>query len=365
MEKNVEISSDSKLARALSIIGLFIGLLALPAAGISTFAPLLGGILPLDLLTPFAVLVTRARYISYGAEALALSLGLGAVILAFAKKASKVFPVVTVFIALISIGITVAGRSMKAPSMAAGIDPRQVETMTKYLSRLKIQPTPLMEAAEAGRTEEVRALLRGGASPYETSLSGSSACGLAVKNGYLATVKAFLEEDSAFKKDKENLGELLRVAVDNNRVEIVRLLIEHDAEIDTMDLAGDDWTSLMYAAYNGHEEIADILIENGAQIDARNAGDGTPLMLAAGSGRRRIVEKLLDAGADIEAKTVDGQTALITACMGGDAEVVKLLISRGADMNARDSYRHTAMQWAAHEGHIDLVRLLQQAGARE
>jgi ankyrin repeat protein len=120
----------------------------------------------------------------------------------------------------------------------------------------------------------------------------------------------------------------------------------------------------MYASSYGHEEVADILLEHGADIN-HYAPSGTPLGIAAYAGQLKMVTKLLDAGADINAKSAEGYTPLMTACNTGRTEVVQLLISRGANLNLRDENGHTAMGWAAHEGHIDLVRLLQQAGAKE
>lgn len=61
-------------------------------------------------------------------------------------------------------------------------------------------------------------------------------------------------------------------------------------------------------------------------------------------------EVLLDAGADLEAKSSSGATALMFASAAGYTDVVKLLLARGADANARVevSHRpHTGIRWLA------------------
>jgi ankyrin repeat protein len=389
----------SKLVLAFSILAFLLGLIALLIGGFSTFGLRFLG--RLEVLAPFSSLFILGKMVSYGMEAFALIFGLAAVIIAFLKKMRKAFALISVALILAAVGITAAGTGIQPPktmpkndlylekalemtppgvheqildamkneSMRAGqsesdLYPKEFMDMIKHKSTIKATPTPLMKAAEAGRTEEVRALLKEGANPNERSVMRLSACGLAVKNGNVETFKVFLE-DAAFESDKENLGDLLRVAIDNNQMEMVSLLIAHDADLNKQDLDADDWTPLMYAAYNGNKAAADVLIEHGAGIDRRNAGGGTALMLAASMGQERIVGMLLNHGADANAKTVDGHTPLISACDGGSLESVKLLLSHGADINQCDSYGRSPMQWAAQRGHIDLVRYLQQNGARK
>ena len=81
-------------------------------------------------------------------------------------------------------------------------------------------------------------------------------------------------------------------------------------------------TALTLAAAGGHEELVELLITHGANIEHRDKKGCTPLILAASAGHAVTVAILLDHNADIEAqsdRTKD--TALSLACSGGRQEV--------------------------------------------
>ena len=69
-------------------------------------------------------------------------------------------------------------------------------------------------------------------------------------------------------------------------------------------------TDLHRAAKNGHAETVSLLLDNGADINAKNRDGQTALHVAAKYGHDAIVSLLLDNGADIEAKNIDGSTPL-------------------------------------------------------
>jgi hypothetical protein len=95
-------------------------------------------------------------------------------------------------------------------------------------------------------------------------------------------------------------------------------------------------TALHLAARHGHSEIARILIEKGATVDARNINNCTPLMWAAKGGHSDVVRALLDANAKIDAKDNRDWTALHFASDRRHEGLAQLLIDRGADRNAKN-----------------------------
>lgn len=70
---------------------------------------------------------------------------------------------------------------------------------------------------------------------------------------------------------------------------------------------------LLNAAYNGNTIIAQILINTGADVNAKGSYGWTPLMLAAGCGNTEVAKMLLDAGADVNIEDKNGNTALMIA----------------------------------------------------
>lgn len=67
------------------------------------------------------------------------------------------------------------------------------------------------------------------------------------------------------------------------------------------------WTPLHHACYNGHLDIAELLVKAGAAVDAPAIGDATPLMRAIEISRLDIVYFLISAGADIQTTNSNGK----------------------------------------------------------
>jgi ankyrin repeat protein len=123
---------------------------------------------------------------------------------------------------------------------------------------------------------------------------------------------------------------------------------------------------------DSYARVATLLLQKGAQINARNEEGSTPLMEAAGYGRLSIVGALLKKGAALEARSNNGSTALHTAVcdcaiatMPDTYDVVKLLLEKGANINARDNEGYTPLMIASGGGVVktDIVRLLLENGA--
>jgi hypothetical protein len=101
----------------------------------------------------------------------------------------------------------------------------------------------------------------------------------------------------------------------------------------------------------------------GASVNAR----GTcclPLFLAAGEGKLGAVRYLLDEGADVNAREQVGDTALSEATYYGRLDVVKELLFRGADANAIGN-EGTALDIATKKKYSDIADLLKHHGAKQ
>jgi len=150
----------------------------------------------------------------------------------------------------------------------------------------------------------------------------------------------------------------LHKALAEGDVALAKSLISEGVEVDEEDENGE--TALTIACRNGHKELVELLIKEGADINA----NGQPLHAAAWEGHKDIVELLLDSGADVDAiKGKNRWTPLHSACNRGNVEVAEVLIVNGADVNALSGYDSTPMYEAFWNKHWDTVKLLINNGA--
>jgi ankyrin repeat protein len=120
---------------------------------------------------------------------------------------------------------------------------------------------------------------------------------------------------------------------------------------------------LLEAAYRDDSVVAKQLIDDGADVNAKNRYGVAPLSLACQNGNADLVEILLKAGADPNTELPGGETVLLTAARTGRVEPVKALLAKGARVDTTERKGQNALMWAAAEGHTDVVELLIQAGA--
>jgi len=120
--------------------------------------------------------------------------------------------------------------------------------------------------------------------------------------------------------------------------------------------------SIHKAANKGDIETVKQYLDAGMDVNAKYKGR-TLLHAAAGRGREVIVELLIDNGANVNVKDALAATPLHEAANIGDNELVELLIAKGADVNANDIYGSTPLHKAAHRGRKAVVTLFISKGA--
>ena len=116
------------------------------------------------------------------------------------------------------------------------------------------------------------------------------------------------------------------------------------------------------AAAAGNVRSMRLLQMAGARVN-RQDGCCAPLLLAAGEGRLDAVRYLLDQGADVNARDERRRTALTEATFYGNTSVIKELLLRGADINAV-SDEGTPLEIAINTKHEAIVELLKHYGAK-
>ena len=138
-----------------------------------------------------------------------------------------------------------------------------------------------------------------------------------------------------------------------------------DAGEDVNGARGDGMTALHWAAMKGRLDLAEMLVDAGADLEAgTRLGGHTPLHVASRAAQAPLVEALLQAGADATAATTTAATPLHFAAAAGSAAAIEALVRHGADPDAREpEWGQTPIMFAAAAGRAGSVRALLEAGA--
>ena len=115
--------------------------------------------------------------------------------------------------------------------------------------------------------------------------------------------------------------------------------------------------TLIRAARLNHTKIAEILLENGASIEAKNMMDMTPFLIAVPHGAKETVEVLLDRGADLFARDSFHNSGLHLAVMYKRKEMIHTLLKRGKEklVELRNNDLQTVMHLAARYEEPEVV----------
>jgi ankyrin repeat protein len=158
-----------------------------------------------------------------------------------------------------------------------------------------------------------------------------------------------------------DLEEELLEAVKSNNVARVRELLGRGANPNARERnrRSARWTALHYAAFYGYTEIARLLIERGARVNAGDRRGRRPIHLAVNRGHLEVVELLVESGARID-KIWGKGTPLHYAVLRGDPEMVKLLLEKGANPNAQGKYGASPLHYATE---VKVAEILLERGA--
>ncbi|EJD73951.1 KH domain-containing protein [Loa loa] len=226
--------------------------------------------------------------------------------------------------------------------------------------------TPLIYASAAGNVECASLLLDYGCDITIRNDNGHCALMEAASSGYLDVVSLLVQHGFQVlpcnQSDlKVGLESALTLAAYKGHYDVVQYLLEKGANKYKEELH----TALMEASMDGHYEVAKLLLDNGAPVNLASDSFESPLTLAACGGHPDLVRLLLERGAIVEEVNDEGYTPLMEASREGHLEVVRLLIKFGAKVNIQtDETGETALTLAACGGFKDVAELLVRSGAR-
>lgn len=149
----------------------------------------------------------------------------------------------------------------------------------------------------------------------------------ACRRGNAARFTDYVQKGGCLTEYDDQKLTLLHHAAFAGNEDFVRLILSapptQQVTVDAVDAEG--WTPLHYAADRGHVAVVALLLDDGANVNARDTSKRTPMHLAALSNRAEVVRALLQSGASKTAKNVAGMTPLECATAAGSADVVALL----------------------------------------
>ena len=205
----------------------------------------------------------------------------------------------------------------------------------------------------------------------------------AAMNGKLEKAKALIKANPDLVNSQASYGNLtpLQFAAEYGHKDVAELLLANKADIEAKSYGG--WTPLLNAVFGGHKDMVELLLANKADVNYQEAAGRSPLHVAAENGHTEIAALLLANGANVNAKTHNGYTPMHVAAVLGHKDLVDLLVANKSEFNiqdaaaigdlervkvmlkdnpdlvfSRDFAGNTALHWAATQGQTDVVKLL-------
>ncbi|KAF6199146.1 hypothetical protein GE061_007171 [Apolygus lucorum] len=242
--------------------------------------------------------------------------------------------------------------------------------------------TPLHFAAGYNRVAVVEYLLSHGADVHSKDKGGLVPLHNACSYGHYEVTEMLVKHGA-----NVNVADLwkftpLHEAAAKGKYDIVRLLLLHGADPTKKNRDGAMAVELVK---EGDQEVADLLRGNAALLDAAKRGNlarvqrlvtpenincrdtqgrnSTPLHLAAGYNNVEVAEFLLENGADVNAQDKGGLIPLHNASSYGHLDIAALLIKYNTVVNATDKWGFTPLHEAAQKGRTQLSALLLAHGA--
>ncbi|NXG14686.1 INVS protein, partial [Grallaria varia] len=218
--------------------------------------------------------------------------------------------------------------------------------------------TPLHYAAQSNFAETVEVFLKHPSVKDDSDLEGRTSFMWAAGKGSDDVIRTMLtlKLDIDINMTDKYAGTALHAAALSGHVSTVKLLLDHNAQVDALDVM--KHTPLFRACEMGHKEVIQTLIKGGARVDLVDQDGHSPLHWAALGGNADVCQILIENKINPNVQDYAGRTPLQCAAYGGYINCMVVLLENNADPNIQDKEGRTALHWLCNNGYLDAIKLL-------
>lgn len=223
----------------------------------------------------------------------------------------------------------------------------------------KPEETPLHQAVAKGSKSKVKEILKGGTDNLETpDFKGETALYRAVFRGDKSIVQLLLEKGANPAARPPGCNSPLHLSVNRDRKTILEMLLERSTKEEIEETTSTGETALYLAIQKKYSSCAKILLQHGANPQARPAGQESMLNQTVASCQTSLVQLLLEYGADVEERNKEGDTPLCRSVLKGESKVLEILVKYGATGSVRTTKGEAPLSVAVSRGDTSIVALL-------
>lgn len=179
--------------------------------------------------------------------------------------------------------------------------------------------------------------------------------GITLELGNLSQIRQWLDQGLPPDYEADQVGTGLMVGAREGNIPLMELMLARGANLEAVNKRGEQ--ALLLAAWKGQLAAVKWLVEHGAKVN-REPLQWTALHYAVFAGHQEVADYLMDQGAEVNARSPNGSSVLMMAAYEGKDQLAVRLVERGADPKIQNENGHTALDWAMKYGHTKVARVI-------